>query len=89
MTKARNNRAFLRGGSQRARFVRGSNPATHTLTGVNIMQDTEKAVLAELSADVAIWLPKSQIKSSELEENGKTYKIVITEWIAKQKGLLE
>lgn len=79
MTRARSYSKYM--GGQKARFV-GADTETHTLTGVNIMRDQDKAILVEIAADVEIWLPKSQIKSID----GDT--IVITGWIARKKGLL-
>lgn len=59
---------------------------------VTIKRSTEKAVLIVTETPdgkpVEIWLPKSQIKETDCLADNDTGYVVVTEWIAKQKGLL-
>lgn len=88
MTRSRNpGKGYV--GTQRGEFVKGRD-ATHTIEAVNIVRESDKAVLVEISADVEIWIPLSQIKSIHRDTKHKgNDSVVMTEWIAKQKGLLE
>lgn len=53
-----------------------------------IKRETENALLVELEDDT-IWIPKSQISDVEdYEEGDKDLTLSVTEWIAKQKGLV-
>jgi len=60
----------------------------------NCLGESEKACLIELGDDCrkageAVWIPKSQIHDdSEVWKKGQVGKLVITEWIAEQKGLI-
>lgn len=56
-----------------------------------ILQKTEKAVLVSiLDTDQDMWFPKSQIITQDdgMDAVGATGSIWVTEWIAKQKGLI-
>jgi hypothetical protein len=53
-----------------------------------VQADTDKAILAEIDG-TDVWIPKSQIKDeSEVWKKGQSGKLVVTEWIATQKGLV-
>jgi hypothetical protein len=53
-----------------------------------VKRETEKALLVEIGGE-ELWIPKSQIHDdSEVYREGDTGKLVITEWIAREKGLL-
>ena len=69
--------------------------AGHSLGQVEVITITDKALLvkeAGTPGDKGDWYPKSQIhSSSELDEHslvGETGELVITEWLATQKGLV-
>lgn len=54
---------------------------------------TDKAYLVELknldNKTEQMWIPKSQVKSTDCLAEGDEGTMEITEWIAKQKGLVE
>lgn len=57
------------------------------ITGVICKKETEKALLVDIDGEEH-WLPKSQIHDdSEVYAEGGEGVLVITEWIAEQKGL--
>lgn len=61
--------------------------ATYKCDAISIAE-TDSAVLCEIDGE-QIWIPKSQIDDdSEVWENGQEGVLVMTEWIAEQKGLL-
>ena len=49
-----------------------------------IMRETEKAVLVDIN-DEEVWLPLSQVEEITRRPEGDT--LLITAWIAEQKGL--
>lgn len=50
--------------------------------------ETDKAILCTIDGKEH-WIPKSQVNDdSEVYENGGSGKLVITEWIAKERGLI-
>jgi hypothetical protein len=51
------------------------------------MHETDNAVLVEVEEDERIWLPLSQVTSMHFDARG-VGEIVISAWIAKQKGLI-
>jgi len=52
--------------------------------------ETPKALLVRLPDDEEVWIPKGHIDDdSEVYERGHNGKLVITKWIAQQKGLIE
>lgn len=56
-----------------------------------VLQRTEKAVLVSiLDTDQDMWFPKSQIITQDegMDQVAATGSIWVTEWIAKQKGLI-
>lgn len=59
-----------------------------TLVNTKVMRETEKALLVE-HADDEFWIPKSQIcDDSEVYGDGHEGDLVITRWLAGQKGWL-
>lgn len=53
-----------------------------------VERETDAAILVIIDKR-DIWIPKSQIhETSEVRGDGDTGTLVITEWIAKQKGLI-
>lgn len=58
------------------------------IENVRVVHATDKALLCEIDGDET-WIPKSQISAdSEVSEAGDEGTLIITEWIAEQKGLL-
>jgi hypothetical protein len=50
--------------------------------------DTDLAILVYVEGK-KVWIPKSQIhEDSEVYTSGTSGKLIITEWIASQKGLV-
>lgn len=65
----------------------------HTIENVTIKRITDKAFLiccenAE-GETVEIWIPKSQVNETDCFAEGDQGYMEVTEWIAKQKELLE
>jgi len=55
---------------------------------VKAIAETEVALLCEVDGE-EVWLPKSQVQDeSEVWQKGDEGTLVVSEWIAKQKGLL-
>jgi hypothetical protein len=53
-----------------------------------VIAETANAILVDVDGE-QVWLPLSQVHDdSEVYAKGHTGKLVITEWIAKQKGLI-
>ncbi len=53
-----------------------------------VEKETDAAILVEVDG-VQHWIPKSQIsEDSEVYEEGQTGELVITEWIATEKGIV-
>jgi hypothetical protein len=52
------------------------------------LKETDAALLCGIDGE-SVWIPKSQIRDgSEVHEEGEEGDLVITEWIAKKKGLV-
>lgn len=65
-------------------------PKTISLDDVRVVKTTDKAVLVEYEGE-EYWLPRSHIVVEESEVydvEGDHGTLVITEWIAQQKGLV-
>ncbi len=65
-------------------------PKTVSLDDSRVVKATDKAVLVEYEGE-EYWLPRSQIVVEESEVydvEGDHGTLVITEWIAQQKGLV-
>lgn len=63
--------------------------STYTLRGFTIIRETEKAILIQRDGDGPedrMFLPFSQINEIH---RGADPTIVMTEWIAREKGLIE
>lgn len=80
---------------RRAKFLkRGDLPARQTMSWVHldfeeIVAETEKALLVRLEDGQEVWLPLSQISDADDYRQGdEDGTISVTEWIAKQKGLV-
>lgn len=57
------------------------------LAGVKSIRGSDKAILCEIDGE-EVWIPQSQIdEDSEVWESGQEGTLVITAWLAKQKGL--
>jgi hypothetical protein len=55
---------------------------------VEALKETKDALLCTIDGD-EVWIPKSQIDDdSEVYAEGHSGQLVVTEWIAKQKGLV-
>lgn len=53
-----------------------------------VKRETDKAILVEIKGE-ELWIPKSQIHDdSEVYASGHTGKLVISEWIAREKSLV-
>lgn len=62
---------------------------TVTFDDVECGRDSEKAIFVSVDGKDPIWIPKSQIDDdSEVYEAGTSGKLIVTEWIAKEKGLI-
>jgi len=48
---------------------------------------TERALLCVIE-DEEVWIPRSQIVEGDIEEKGDTGSVVITAWLAEQRGWL-
>lgn len=65
--------------------------STFSIEGVTVIRTSPKAILVkggEFRKDT--WLPKSQLKDgTDIDEVGDEGTVVIPEWLAEAKGLLE
>ncbi len=53
------------------------------------LRETEQALLCRLDTGEEVWFPKSQVDDdSEVYEEDGRGKLVVTAWIATQKGLV-
>lgn len=60
-----------------------------TFDDVECTGETEMAICCLGLLDNPVWIPKSQIHDdSEVWKKGQTGALVITRWIAEQKGLV-
>lgn len=55
-----------------------------------VLKETDKAIQVKFSDRVKLeWIPKSQIdEDSEVWVDGDAGKLVLSEWICKEKGLI-
>jgi hypothetical protein len=61
---------------------------TVSFDDVEALVDTGDALLCVIEGN-EVWIPSSQIHAdSEVFEKGQVGKLVVTEWIAMQKGLI-
>lgn len=70
---------------QKGAYVRGNSEKV-TLKGVTIGKETEKAVLVTINGKEH-WMPLSQITSITRTKTAGGDTIVVSAWIAKEKGL--
>ena len=62
--------------------------ATVSFDGVTALAETDKAVLC-LIDDEEVWIPQGQIHDdSEVWKKGDEGTLIVSEWIAMQKGLI-
>lgn len=62
--------------------------ATYTLDVASFGTESDKAIqVTSAETGEVMWLPLSQVESIERETDG-TGSITMTQWIAKQKGLV-
>lgn len=62
----------------------------YEIPDVRVIKETDKALLCNIEGE-EIWIPKSQIMDeSEVfdEDDNSNGTLVITEWIANEKGLI-
>lgn len=60
-----------------------------TIEDVTATASSSKAILCDIDGE-EIWIPKRQIHDdSEVYAKGHTGKLVITRWIAEEKGLVD
>lgn len=64
-----------------------SNRETFWIDPCTRMAETDAAVLVELEDSDRIWFPLSQVESMHFNSRGEG-KMLVTAWIAKQKGLI-
>lgn len=58
------------------------------LENVTVVKDSGQALLCDIDGD-EVWIPQSQIDDdSEVYREGDSGKLIISEWIALQKGLI-
>jgi len=57
--------------------------------GVECVADTEKALLCRLEDGTKFWVPRSQVNEDcEIEGQGDIGVLIIPEWIAREKEIL-
>ena len=54
---------------------------------VTLFRETEKALLVGASKEDAVWIPRSQIVTTDLEDIGDEGFVEIPEWLAMDKDL--
>jgi hypothetical protein len=60
-----------------------------SIADVTCLKDTDKAILVEIDGE-EYWIPQSQVDDdSEVYQEGDKGVLVISHWIAVQKGLTE
>ena len=68
---------------------KGQPEACHQIPGCICLRETEAAVWVEVPDKGRLWFPKSHVlEASEVKEDGDTGTLVISEWLAKEKGLI-
>jgi len=70
-----------------------SMASTVDIPDTECIGESEKAILVTLGdcrlEGESVWIPKSQVHDdSEVWKKGQAGKLVVTEWIAEQKGLI-
>lgn len=60
----------------------------HSIEGAKVEHETPSAILVVVDEE-PIWFPKTQIDDeSEVWREGHEGTLIVSEWIAKQKGLI-
>lgn len=68
---------------------------TFTVGPVVIVKETAKALLCDIAeegaAPVEVWFPKSQIHITSEVDSAENHEgdLIVTEWIAREKGLIQ
>jgi len=78
-----------------SRTIRDEDEPGVTLDNAQVLRCTAKAALYDLDGGIEVWIPHSQVHDdSELyydeqagEMNEERGKLVVTSWIASEKGL--
>ena len=64
-----------------------SRDATFELA-CHFIAETDNAILiCDPASDEEIWIPLSQVEEIHRDKGGETGRIIMTEWIARKKGL--
>ena len=71
---------------QKGAHARGADRLI-TLHDLTIEKRTDKALLVNVAGN-PVWVPKSQIRDVDEAQGDGKVTMVVTEWIAKEKGLL-
>jgi hypothetical protein len=72
---------------QRGKFVKHNSGPDVTLKEITILHTSDKAIHIELKGGETMWLPLSQLKEiHRTNQKGEDW-VVMSGWIAKQKGL--
>ncbi len=71
--------------NQRAAYAKG-NSGKVTLENVTLGRETDKAILATIEG-TDYWIPLSQVEKIERSKSKGCDKLVVSQWIAEQKGL--
>lgn len=71
--------------SQKGNYARGTSEKV-LIENVVIGKETEKAMFVTI-AGAGLWMPLSQVHEIHRATADKQASIVVSEWIAKQKGL--
>lgn len=72
--------------TKKAAFTRGHSEKVR-IEGVTLGKETDKAILVTLEGGEEHWFPLSQIHEIHRSSDKGGDAIVVSEWIAKQKGL--
>lgn len=75
-------------GTQRSEYVKHNSGPDVTLTGLTILRDSDKAILVQMEDGKELWLPLSQVKEIHRTKEKGADSVVISDWIAKQKGFI-
>lgn len=55
---------------------------------VVLKRETEKAYCVDAGGRADVWVPKSQCELERADRPGKTDTLTVSEWLAKEKGLI-
>lgn len=68
--------------------MRRGSEELYELEDCTIVHETDDAVLIATDEGERHWLPFSQVREIKRRANAATASVVMTAWIAKQKGLI-